>query len=359
MRLLEAAVSVLLLLDRTVAFVSPCSRRPSLALSSQEWSIGDDWDKLSHENPSNTAPDSREIFNQDFFQRQANIMEDGTKVKPLTTEEKWLQSAIDQIVSDGQVSDEEQTVFEEELGDEIARLVRCNENPQNLLIEEGRAVAPLTKEERFDPAQLVSFVDGEWLGTEFFNQAVARMFEKHCNDNNVMDARGVASWMGHSLKEGVVGPHDRRVTSTLSIHGTYQKGYLTLDNFQSLYLKAAVGETAHKSERAAWRYVKGRSAALKGVWRDLRNHGILPPSVTARARLLAEIQREIDSHKGDSAGMLMDECEIIYDGHMVSDSTDREGTGSHELVELAPDKTTPLWMADGEFGKSPVSYCFS
>jgi hypothetical protein len=364
--------------------LSPTKRRAAdrclsvVFLKNNKWSVTDDWNGLSGENPRNTAPDSREIFNQDMAWRSAVEMQkqhDSTDdSKPVVTPSKddvWLQDAISQIVleddSDSDVNNDDSLStddFVESIGNEIAMLVRCNESPQDLLIQQGRALAPLSTEERNDPAQLVVFVDDDnsWQATPFFQQAVATMFHKHSvddhdHDEQVLDAPAVASWMTKSLNgKKVVGPHDHRVTSTISLHGTFLKGYLTLGNFQDLYLKAVVGEISPTDGAvSSFRALRRRATPIQAVWRDIRNNGILSPKEQERNILQEEInakgELQISALPDDMAvDMIMDECEILEETFEVSQGTDREGTSSHELVELARDHKTPIWVRDGEFG---------
>jgi hypothetical protein len=359
------------------AFLLTPKRRPdrcglSVVFKNNKWSVTDDWNSFSGENPRNTAPDSRDIFNQDMAWRAAFDMQKqyATDEKPVTPskDDVWLQDAISQIVLEDDSDDDDDSLstddYVESIGNEIAMLVRCNESPQDLLIQQGRALAPLSTEERNDPAQLVVFVDDSWQATPFFEQAVATMFHEHCisssiydGEQQVMDAPAVASWMTKSLNgEKVVGPHDRRVTSTISLHGTFRKGYLTMENFQDLYLKVVVGEISPTDGAASsFRPLRRRAAHIQAVWRDIWNHGILSPKEQERKKLQEEInakgELQISALPDDTAvDMIMDECEILEETFEVSHGTDREGTSSHELVELAGDHQTPIWVRDGEFG---------
>ena len=174
--------------------------------------------------------------------------------------------------------------------------------------------------------------------------------------------------LGSSEKTGPVGKHDLRVNKVVSTHGAYGKGYLTLEEFQSLYLKAVVGTiSSSKKPATMWQQLrhKNHQKSIQSVWRDLRNHGILSPAENQRKHKLEEINSKLgrDSELSitvdQDADTLLDECEIIDfdDGDFVSDTTDREGTSSHEDVQLVPGSKTPAWIKDGEFGKWSYVCC--
>jgi hypothetical protein len=257
--------------------------------------------------------------------------------------------------------------FMDDMGREIAMLVRCNKSPEDLLIQEGRALPPLTEEQRNDVTQLVTIVragkqtttntDG-WHMTDFFQEAVAAMFDAHAvavddDNNNVLDAAGVATWMQQSLgaqEPGPIGRHNQRVCLTISTFSKYKTGYLDRDDFRRLYLAAVVGEG--ESSTPVWRQLQYRAFEITSVWRDLRNHGIVSPVETMRAELLEQIEAKYktgpSSFDGDT---FMDECEILEDS-IVDDLMGRaqRTRSSHEQVELSSDNMTPLFIRDGDFG---------
>jgi len=71
--------------------------------------------------------------------------------------------------------------FVDDMGREIAMLVRCNENPHHMLLSEGRAVAALTERERNDVRQLIELDENDgqqWKPTVFLKEAVSIMFQK-------------------------------------------------------------------------------------------------------------------------------------------------------------------------------------
>jgi hypothetical protein len=371
-------------------------------------------------------------LNKDLAQQAARAMEQGLLTneqsqepqvvnQKQSSENAWLKDALDHILTvtendhdrnhDGDsgllkmtqaqaeaTNDDDglhTETFIDDMGREIALLVRCNTSPQDLLIQEGRALAPLTDAQRNDVSQLVvratkhepntNTGTNAWLMTDFFQQAVTAVFEKHVvtvgndNDNNdddddgrlaVLDAAGVAAWMKQSLgaeEPGSIGPHDRRVTMTISSFGSYGSGYLDQNDFLKLYLAAVVGEAAkdgkntkNGDKESPWRQLQFREFEITSVWRDLRNHGIASPVETMRAELMGQIESKYrDSHPGASDGnamishstdTFMDECEILEES-VVDDllGRTRRRKSSYEQVELAFDNKTPLWIRDGDF----------
>ena len=365
--------------------VSAFSLRPRTARQSRtlllgkEWSVGDDWERLSSENPRNSAPESQDIFNRDMARFAAFAMEQsqGAPVKEPSAEEVWIKSAIDQVNNVDEPNTETMSShdglpterFLDDMGREISLLVRCNESPQDMLVEAGRALPPLSDEERNDPKQLVTLSDKQWEASPFLRESLATIFQQHSTTINgdgdgeetklaVLDAAGVASWMSKAIGDGPVSQYKNGVASVLSTHGSYGKGYLTLESFELLYLKAIVGNIQGTDSESMWRKLGQRQSSIQQVWRDLRNHGILAPVEQERARLLEDIKTRHASLSGlsitvdDEADTLLDECEIIDESFTTSHTTDREGSSSHEDVKLGPDKKTPIWMRDGDFGKS-------
>jgi hypothetical protein len=63
-----------------------------------------------------------------------------------------------------------------------------------------------------------------------------------------------------------------------------------------------------------------------------------------------EFRKTLDINVDPNSEMIMDECEITDEVIQISQTTDKEGKSSYELVELAPDRQSPLWMNDGNFG---------
>lgn len=374
------------------------SCRPSLAAASKSsWGVGDNWSSLSNENPENTVPDTDEIFDEDLARQAAKRMEytPDAAIKP-SKEEEWISEAVDEVHNHGMFhspddpslydtgfeSYTETVSFLDEMGQQISMLVNCNKRPEDLLIREGRALPPLSDEEKNDVKQLVtqSKEDGEYEMTNFFREAVGEMFRQHAkseekNENDktptfYLDATGVAAWMTLCLddvKHGKITRHDRRVLTTMSTYATYGTGRLELADFERLYL-TAIKEFLNGNTIKAGRDKKMELPTVDSIWRDIRNHGILAPIEVERQRLADDIRKEYGAAskeetkaKGKHIDTLMDECEILewIEGTKVSsfvsgsDGADepdgKRKKSSYEMVELASDGETPLRMKDGEF----------
>ena len=376
------------------------SRIHRLKAFKSSWSVADDWSSLSSENPSNTVP-TTDIFNQDLASQAARRMQPETfKAEASEEEEEWIGDAVDTVYNHGFVempspsdpslydtgfeSHSQKMSFEDEMGQQISMLVNCHQRPEDLLVLEGRALPPLTDEEKNDVSQLVSQSDdGEYQSTQFFRDAVRTMFMKHASSEMkdtgenclFLDSAGVARWMTActgSEETSKVSARDRRVLSTIAKFAPYGTGRLREEDFQHLYL-SAVTEFLKGNVKMAGRDLKMELPTLESVWRDIRSHGILSPIELKRQRLADEIRAEYGAsspaeteEKGIALTDLLDECEIVEwledskassfesftNGHWDSDDPGRRRKkSSYELVELASDGKTPLRMRDGDFGK--------
>ncbi|GAX24325.1 hypothetical protein FisN_4Lh440 [Fistulifera solaris] len=367
--------------QEAVAFsIAPFARssydlRNVLQSSTSEWSVTDNWEDLSQENLRNSALTSNDIFHQDLAWKAAVQLEQQQSAKSISAEEdQALQTTISQIMSDHDELEAYESInhhvdyFEEELGREISLLVRCNESPEEMLTREGRLMpSALSLKEKNDPAQLVVWIENgdnhdsmangtkgttstNWKMTSFFQKAVEDIFFQHATEQ-VMDCTAVASWMRKSLQDEQIGPHDGRVRSTISLHGTYGKGFLTLDNFCQLYLAAVVGTSPFldKDNSHPYQTLERRQSSIQAVWRDIRKHGIMSPNEEEFQQKFMEFRNTLDLHVDSDSEMIMDECEITDEVIHVSQTTDKEGRSSYELVELAQDRQSPLWMNDGNF----------
>lgn len=382
-----------------------------------EWSTTDDWNRLSDENPQNSAVDSRTLLDQDIIRTVANLLADesiGLNKKPKSSEEKWVDDTIshiyhveesccknDLIISDDESetifeNNDEDLEFEEDMSREIAMLVRCNESPETMLIEQGRAIPELTPEQLNDVSQLIQSDDSnhieenqphQWIATTFLQQAVHFMFEQHGSTmqingdpetTKIMDAVGIASWMQTSLKEAadattttkyeakqrqqLIGRHDSRVVETIAKYGSYGKNYLTEPEFVQFYVSAIVGtsDSNHRHLSTMEQVQKYRQEEIKNVWRDIRNHGIVSPIELQRTMQLAELKEKLGLSLNDgdtslkNSLMILDECELVYDDQInnggTSRTSDRQGRSSHELVQtVSPTSKVPLYMKDGDF----------
>jgi len=305
----------------------------------------------------------------------------------MSEEDIWIDNVVDEIYNAYSTLDDQplyDTSFDEpivdrsvadsinnDMDDEIAMLVRCNERPDSLLIEEGRAFPPLNKEEKNDVSQLVVWNEDTFEATEFLKHAVSKMFREHAapsvKDGILsMDRAHIASWMTKSLHEeekGKVSQHDKRVLKTLSHFSEYGSGRIVEENFQNLYFRCIVDDTSKLSALSAKRHLQLRERFRDAVWRDIRAHGILSP--TEEERLLRLEKLAIHSHSSTSSSeeaeqVLFDECEIL-DGDYRAPEQKKVGqyeqrTSSHKLVEMANDKNTPLRIRDGDFGMLDCVY---
>lgn len=316
----------------------------------------------------------------DFEEQNATDFDE--EMPQMSAEDIWIWDAVDEIHNDfstlnddffdeQSADDSIEASVDSEMDDEIAMLVRCNEEPESLLIDEGRAYAPLTKEEKNDVSQLVVFNNDKFEATKFLKDAVSNMFVKHADSSPLdkilsMDRASIASWMTKSLKEegeGKVSQHDRRVLKTLSDFGTYGSGRLVEEEFQNLYLRFIVGDISNLSSVSIKRQLQLRTPFRDAVWRDIRAHGIISPVEEERLDVVEDLlarNSKFTVH-GDSTSkktdqIFVDECEILdWDyrapepkGKKKSKKSTR-GLSSHKLVEMANDQKTPLRIKDGEF----------
>jgi len=370
------------------------------------WSVTDDWSRLSEEHPSNALPDSGDIFNTDMAFMAAQAIESASSEDELgavSEDDVLIGESVDIVHNHGMFYEEgdpalydtsfdeyTKTInFENDMGDEISMLVRCNEYPEEMLVSEGRALAPLTTDEKDDSSQLfvVDDTDGTYQQTDFFHDAVSLMFQEHSEfvpglEMKVLKPQGVASWMTKSLgdeEHGTVGPHDRRVGITIAKFGTYGTGYMTEADFQQMYLSIATKSngTVKKPVTHYSAIKKVDQPTLKSIWRDIRNHSIISPVEAERIRMAEELRAEYgaadkvdtikNGEKFDDA--LLDECEILgwpkttkyskapkpssaSSSSLLLDSLSKDDLirqSSHHHVELASDKKTPKRLRDGDF----------
>lgn len=317
-----------------------------MAASNDSWNIDDDWSRLSDDHHSNYQ-DTGSFLHQHYTRNVLN----GVKpdLPPPTEEEKWLDETLHTIQADeleeALAEDEFASGIEATMEREIAHLVHCNENPHQFLIQEGRALPPLSHEELFAVRQLLR---DDLSVTPFLRESVTTIFDQHAVDHE-WRAPSVVQWLKTCLPErhARLGPHDPRVTQTLALFGT--TGVLSAPQLVELYRQTLVGR--FKTLKAVEDHQK---EVARAVWRDLRRHGILPPAEVERQQLLE--QAIVASVQNRPVDLLMDECAIDHE-ETASWEKDEEtgewkkrGKSSYELVELANDKKTPLYMNDGDFG---------
>jgi len=352
--------------------------------TADDWSIGDDWSALSSKNQETSTPDSTSLFNQDLALNAAREFE-STATATMSEEDIWINEIVDEIhnsfstLNDVPLYD---TAFEEghskareihsmdDMGKQISMLIRCNEHPEDLLISEGRALPPLSEEEKNDPSQLVVLTKEKSKATDFLRDSVSKIFHQHASRDEidgmlVLDRTGVANWMTRALEsenEGRVSAHDRRVLETISDYSSYGSGRLLEEDFQNLYLSTIVGDTSKLSTVSPSRHLQLRGPFIAAVWRDIRNHGILSPIEQEREQLASGIREKYGDSVASSGALdasIMDECEILdWDYRPESSKSSkspsnlRQASGSkssHKNLEFASDQKTPLWLRDGEF----------
>ena len=355
------------------------------------WSITDDWSAKSE--AENQPVQGHDIFQQDILARAAARLERKKDDDTVGTErvvdddddDAWIQTAMEQILNPPSLDDDDDDdddnntnnafIQYDEEGTEVARLVRCQEVPQAMLIAQGRAVPELTWEEAHHVRQLLipynqqeelehgngrdshNYVD-HWQPTEFMQRAVTTIFAAHTKDNykstydattnrNIVhnnnpsntthwDANAVAAWMRQCLQEPC-GKHDARVLAVLSQFG--RNGVLDVNGLQKLYLHAiVVGDksqittrntaattlTPERLNQAYQRIMATRADAVQAVWRDFKRHGVQSPAETEHAQALQAIetasststtslQHEDTDDSSSTTNLFMDECEIFDD----------------------------------------------
>ena len=245
-------------------------------------------------------------------------------------------------------------------------------------MQEGRALPPLTQEEKDDVSQLVTLTKDTCQAMEFLKNAVSNIFRQHASPSVFdgvmsMDRAAIASWMTQSLHsegEGKVGPHDHRVLQTLSDFSSYGSGRLVEENLQELYLTTIVGDITNLSNVSPSRHLALRKPFITAVWRDIRAHGMLSPVEEERIVLAEKLRsengqgrREDDISRGSNID-IVDECEILDWNTHSSENTEstqsnsetllrkrasKRESNSHKLIDMANDNKTPLYMRDGEF----------
>lgn len=378
------------------------------------WNIGDNWEQLSK---NASYVDSSSFFNVDAASKAARDLEEFMKIDDRNeeildemfpigyvddddnddqdyTEDAFTQNIIDSIQTESldpngpclydtqrsmqKVKEAKSISFEDEIGQEISLLVRCNERPNTLLIDGGRALPALTDDQKYDISQLVkkrqqimmldlgNEADNnensvEFEVTDFFMESVKTIFNWHAKQIsveegksiNVLDSKGIASWLSKSLEESV-GPHDKRVPLVLSKYGTYGSGILTENQFIRLYYDA-VTMGLDKNDRVTEKHAVNLMKKMKmnvsnvdSVWRDFQNHHIDPPIVTVHAELQAKLDDEYGVYANPTMDT-MDECEILEWKSHGQNSLLRPKS-SHELVEFTRDRTAPKRIRDGSFG---------
>ena len=276
--------------------------------SQSKWS---EWTSLS--STTDDSSDNYEVENtKGIPKREENMADEGSCIQSIldgitsaypsldnmSDEDYWIESVLDEIYNAYPSLDDPplyDTSFDEpdidrtvedstrnNMDDEIAMLVRCNEQPDLLLIEEGRALPPLSIEEKNDVSQLVFWNGDAFEATAFLKTAVSNIFKEHAKSDVrdgvlSMDRECIASWMTKSLQEeekGKVSQHDIRVTRTMSDFSEYGSGRIVEENFQNLYLRCISGNLSNPTSISANRHLQLRTSFRDAVWRDIRGTSI-------------------------------------------------------------------------------------
>lgn len=385
------------------------------AKGSRPWKPTDSWDELSNEerdenqlNPF-TQPIPK-VYQSNFTSFLDNVTEE--------EENQFIEESIDTILMESYGEPSDLPLFDtrkslekylasdqffEHAADEISFLVRCNDSPEEMLIGEGRAVKPLTDEERFNVTQLVyeecdreeehqQINEKVFKATSFFNNSIFEMFDRYSiletsTHEYVMGAKELASWMTTCLnndKEGEqtkINKHDKRIALVISKYSSYKTGRLNKNQFYRIYWEAVMTDVVHNmngGNNTPKKFHRGFSYSQPGldsVWRDLKAHGILSPKEVEHKRQIEILKKSLDVKEklyGDGDDdLIMDECEILHWGGGSSPKERNENrnsfksktkssssyssdnyhvdTASHKKVELASDDRTPKRMRDGNF----------
>jgi len=368
------------------------------------WGPADDWENLAIQQQDQNNDDFLSFF-QDPARDVARSIEEGLELEAqqqmeiqleqeeqeeaikATAENEFVSDVIDSIHSavwdpngpalydtkesfDKYANSEN---FSDDLGKEIGLLVRCNEVPDNINIEEGRALPELKDEHKYAVEQLVTLKQplsdkegaNQYEATEFFSIAISKMFQYTTRFSKgrkegqppALTKEAVAKWMGRSLGEKI-GMYDRRVTATVARYGT--AGVIHKDQFTQLYMEATTSDMVEDPEswkrKESLKRMKLAMPNFMNVWRDLENHGFSPPIVVERQKMQLLIDAEFETKEEEvttdnSFSNFMDECEILEwgDNEHSSPRESSRNKSSHELVEMCSDGKTPKRLRDGDF----------
>jgi len=359
------------------------------------WGPADDWESLAIQQQNQNTDDFLSFFEDPARDMARSIeleaqqhQQDLANTNQSSDEDDFVSEVVDTIHSaiwdhDGPALYDTNEKFDkyansidysDELGKEISLLVRCNEVPDNMNVEEGRALPDLLDEHKYNIQQLVveKLVTGDeqstsqYEPTAFFSNAILKMFQYTSRFSKglkkegplVLTKEAVAKWMARSLDEQI-GTYDRRVGATVARYGT--KGVMDQDQFMHLYMEAATSDMIEDVE--SWKKVESLKRIklaqpnFMNVWRDLENHGFSPPIVIERQRMQEKIDAEFDMKEKKvraDTNNFMDECEILEwgDNEHSSPRPSSRNKSSHELVEMCTDNKTPKRLRDGDFSEN-------
>ena len=218
---------------RRVLFETPHVSRTILK-SKSSWGVGENWSILSSEaeEDSSWATTQKMI---DPLDLAVSVLESAAQPIERAVDTS-ISDAINRILSSPPETDAAllrehsaatgiaNSVSEQE-ANEIGLLIRCNEIPDTMLVEEGRGLQPLSNKVKFDAAQLLLIAENKETDenqifgtvTPFFIESVLHIFQQHCtldeaSDSLVLNRDGVAKWMMSCLKdESSVSKNDKRV----------------------------------------------------------------------------------------------------------------------------------------------------
>jgi hypothetical protein len=362
--------------------------------ASSSWSVSDNWNQLSrsdHINYDNNDLGGSTMMLNSIDQatlaalRMQNFGMSPSTQPVLSQEDLWIQNSIEKIVSNdglemdadvGEIDTLDTERFLDDLGNEIALVVRCNDQAlSEQTLQDLRRLSPIPIKDsveqlvtyEFDSHHDMESSVGSWKATKFLQQAVLVMFQKHVRYMETKwDAAAVASWMTQSLtgtSDRIVGPHDKRVTEALAIYG--KDGFLSEGELLSFYVTACSGNRVKRfSEKQTLtthtQLECFRAPEIEAIWRDIRNHGIVTPSELERRIQQATLLERDPTLGYDPGATLLDECEILDDeggsSLKASATTDRQGRSSNEKVELY--RNVPIWLRDGDFGTPKIAFLF-
>mmetsp|Transcript_64 Transcript_64/g.98 ORF Transcript_64/g.98 Transcript_64/m.98 type:complete len:651 (-) Transcript_64:112-2064(-) len=361
--------------------------------SQKQWDVADDWSNLSVDNAVSTySPSDLNVMDEaaHILQNHAEFSnisdweasDDngssstasslGHEAATTTKTDDFVAIAVDTIAGNldynepggvqlyDTVSSINAQIERDHEADEISFMIRCNQSPEQFLIDQGRALPELTDEIKYSSEFLFEKVS---MGldqspelplrpkmTPFFQRGVKKMFEKHSDlksgDKKVLDRKALARWMSTCVNSSLpasrqlkIGAHETGISAVLSRYSQrHGSGRLTYDEFENLYLEVAWSGFVRDVRENKAKYLangKGqfqtpsadvgvlfhgkkntegilKEATLELVWRDLEAHGIFSPAEEERVQLLKEMESLVSTATtSDKSDLLMDECELF------------------------------------------------
>jgi len=343
-------------------------------LSAKDWSVIDDWETMS--------TDTADLFDTNpFLLPEVQGEHELAEAKNVELEDElFVSDTIDFLYHYGAMYSEpsDPPLYDtfkaavsnplEETLTEIGMLVHCNIKPEDILIEEGRAVEDLTDLVKYDLLQLITFNDDEnetrqgkiknilYETTEFLDQSISHIFSQYsrfdnCAGEHVLDAAGLAQWMTKCLNRNV-GKFSTPVTSTKAKYSTYKTGCINEMGFKQLYFDALKDGVKYlKPSQIRLKDYKFKNTRVDDIWRDFEAHGIISPNADKHAKLkeMMEDNFGIAEEISGDVENLLDACSLgDWDSYQdVHSKTSTES--SHEEVQLAYDNETPKFQRDGTF----------